>query len=178
MQVTLQAFHSLRRLSSLYVASRFSCGWWVMPITSFSWTCGCRGTRIRALTLFPISLFMFLLSPWRFISKQQSLRVKQVRILLHEKKAAQILNDISQEHTCNTQWGLLSAFSAAFLSCSWSSTALSPPPHSKSIPREVTGCSKQSQLPLLCLRWRFSPSEEGEKHSARLNVGITILNYH
>lgn len=32
-------FHNFIVLSSPYVAIRFRCGWWVTPITSFSWTC-------------------------------------------------------------------------------------------------------------------------------------------
>lgn len=47
--VTVQGFHSRRRPSSLYVAIRFSNGWWVMPITSFSWTCGGRHTLPRSI---------------------------------------------------------------------------------------------------------------------------------
>lgn len=38
MKEETQGFQSLSRPSSLYVAMRFWWGWWVMPITSFSWT--------------------------------------------------------------------------------------------------------------------------------------------
>lgn len=34
----IHGFHSLSRPSSEKVPTRFWCGWWTMPITSFSWT--------------------------------------------------------------------------------------------------------------------------------------------
>lgn len=71
MQATVHGFHSLRRPSSLYVAIRFSCGWWAMPITSFSWTCGCRITQITTHSQFPIRRTVTLLASAKIATQQQ-----------------------------------------------------------------------------------------------------------
>lgn len=57
---------------------------------------------------------------------------------------------------------LPSAFSAAFLSCNWSSTAPGLLPHSKSTLRGVTRCCTQTRLPPACPSWTSSQSEEEE----------------
>jgi len=40
-------FQSLSRPSSEYVPMRFWCGWWTIPITSFSWTCSTSTHRVH-----------------------------------------------------------------------------------------------------------------------------------
>lgn len=70
---------------------------------------------------------------------------------------------------------LPSAFSAAFPSCNWSSTAPSLLPHSKSTLRGVTRCCTQTRLPPACRSWTSSQSEEGERDSLDFTKSSVLL---
>lgn len=161
-----------------------------MPITSFSWTCGCRGTQITTHSPFPISHTVTLLAPCRTASfttavTQSEYQIRQKITRFKNTGSSVWMSCLFSQIVIMSEYyeqSLRSAFSAAVLSYSWSSTALSPLPHSKSTPRGVTGCSTQSQPLPFCLSWRSSQSEEKEEKtvltrmfSYRLSISITKI---
>lgn len=76
--------------------------------------------------------------------------------MLNENISSPVSNHLLAKHgrlNCCSWQSLPSAFSAAFPSCNWSSTALNLLPHNKSTPRVVTRCCTQTQLPPASPSW-------------------------